>query len=44
MMAMSDEWEKSNNLDPTDSADGNYDANGDGYTNLESFLYSLTQS
>jgi len=41
---MSDEWEIVNNLDPTDSNDGNEDANGDGYTNLESFLYSLTQS
>ncbi len=37
-------WEIANNLDPTDSNDGNADANGDGYTNLESFLFSLTQS
>lgn len=39
---MSDKWEITNNLNQSDPYDGNEDANGDGYTNLESFLYSLT--
>lgn len=37
-----DNWELANNLDPKDRSDGNKDRNGDGYTNLEEFLYSLT--
>ncbi|SDE76555.1 hypothetical protein SAMN05421636_107172 [Pricia antarctica] len=41
---MADNWEITNNLDPNNPNDGNADANGDGYTNLESFLYSLTKS
>lgn len=40
---MSDEWELSNGLNPNDGSDGNADANGDGYTNLEAFLHDLTQ-
>ncbi|MCM4167350.1 hypothetical protein KCTC52924_02933 [Arenibacter antarcticus] len=40
---MDDNWELANNLDPKDGSDGQKDRNGDGYTNLEEFLYSLTQ-
>lgn len=39
---ISDQWEISNNLDPKNSDDGKADSDGDGYTNLESFLFSLT--
>jgi hypothetical protein len=39
---MSDDWENANNLDPNNANDGKADANGDGYTNLEEFLHSLT--
>jgi hypothetical protein len=39
---MSDDWENANNLDPSNANDGRADANGDGYTNLEEFLHSLT--
>lgn len=38
---ISDEWEKNNGLNPNDASDGNKDRDGDGYTNLEEFLYSL---
>jgi penicillin V acylase-like amidase (Ntn superfamily) len=38
---MPDEWERSMELDPTDSADGNGDPDGDGYTNIEEYLHSL---
>lgn len=41
---MPDKWEIANNLDPIDPNDRNADVNDDGYTNLESFLYSLTRS
>lgn len=40
---MDDNWEIANNLNPKDSSDGQKDRNGDGYTNLEEFLHSLTQ-
>jgi hypothetical protein len=40
---MEDAWEVANGLDPNDSNDRNGDLNGDGYTNLESFLHALTQ-
>ena len=40
---MENSWELANNLDPNDGSDGQKDRNGDGYTNLEEFLYSLTQ-
>ena len=39
---MSDAWETAQGLDPNDAADGTQDRNGDGYTNLEEFLHSLT--
>ncbi|MCM4167349.1 hypothetical protein KCTC52924_02932 [Arenibacter antarcticus] len=40
---LDDNWELVNNLDSKDDSDGQKDRNGDGYTNLEEFLYSLTQ-
>ncbi|MEZ4970192.1 MAG: thrombospondin type 3 repeat-containing protein [Flavobacteriaceae bacterium] len=39
---MSDEWEIINGLNPNDASDGKKDTNGDGYTNLETFLHFLT--
>tara|TARA_R100000027_G_scaffold53229_1_gene42054 strand:+ start:42332 stop:43702 length:1371 start_codon:yes stop_codon:yes gene_type:complete len=41
MDGMDDLWELQHGLDPTDPEDRNADANGDGYTNLESFLNEL---
>ena len=38
---MPDAWEKSHGFDPNNPADGNKDADGDGYTNLEEYLNSL---
>jgi hypothetical protein len=38
---MPDDWETAHALDPQDPADGNGDADGDGYTNLEAYLNSL---
>jgi pectate lyase len=38
---MPNEWELSYGLNPDDSNDGNEDANGDGYTNLEHYLAHL---
>lgn len=38
---MSDEWETNNGLNPNDASDGSKDSNGNGYTNLEEFLFSL---
>jgi outer membrane lipoprotein-sorting protein len=40
---MDDNWELANNLNPKDGNDGQKDRNGDGYTNLEEFLYTLTR-
>lgn len=39
---MSDVWESANGLNPNDASDRNGDKNGNGYTNLEDFLNSLT--
>jgi pectate lyase len=38
---MPNEWELRYGLNPDDSNDGNEDANGDGYTNLEHYLAHL---
>jgi hypothetical protein len=38
---MPDAWEDAHGLSKTNAADGNLDANGDGYTNLEEYLNSL---
>ncbi len=40
---MPDAWETAHGLNPDDPQDGNADANGDGYTNLERCLNSLVQ-
>lgn len=40
---MPDAWETANGLNPTDPADRNGDYNGNGYTNLEKYLNSLTK-
>jgi hypothetical protein len=39
---MPDQWELAHGLNPKDPADRNGDFNGDGYTNLEKYLNSLT--
>jgi len=36
---MPDEWETTNKFDPKNPSDGSADADKDGYTNLEEFLY-----
>ena len=38
---MPDAWEQRNHLNPDDASDGNQDAVGDGYTNLERYLNSI---
>ena len=38
---MPDNWETAQNLDPDNPADGNEDADGDGYTNLETYLNGI---
>jgi hypothetical protein len=38
---MPDAWEMANGLSPSNAADRNDDADGDGYTNLEEYLSSL---
>lgn len=40
---MPDFWEAKRGLDPRDSSDGNSDRDGDGYTELEEWLNSLTE-
>lgn len=35
---MPDDWEKAHGLNPQESADGNQDEDGDGYTNIEEWL------
>lgn len=39
---MPDDWERKQGLDLNNSADGASDANGNGYTNLEEYLNSIT--
>ena len=39
---MPDDWERKHGLDLNNSADGTSDANGNGYTNLEEYLNSIT--
>lgn len=39
---MPDAWELANGLNPNDASDRNGDFNGNGYTNLEKYLNSLT--
>jgi hypothetical protein len=36
-------WEQEHGLDPSDAADASADADGDGYTNLEEYLNSLSR-
>jgi pectate lyase len=38
---MADAWEIERGLSPTDPADGNLDADGDGWTNFEEYLHEL---
>jgi hypothetical protein len=38
---MPGEWEKLHGLDPSDANDGQLDADGDGYTNLEVYLNDI---
>ena len=38
---MPDDWEAGHGLNPNDAADAAKDLNGDGYTNIEKFLYGL---
>jgi hypothetical protein len=40
---MPDEWERQHGLNPRNSADGNSDHDGDGYTNLEEYLNELAK-
>ncbi len=39
---MPDDWELEMGLDPEDASDGNGDLDGDGYTNIEEYLYLLS--
>ncbi|GAB3198218.1 hypothetical protein ABID22_000604 [Pontibacter aydingkolensis] len=41
---MPDAWETENGLNPNDASDRNGDFNGNGYTNLEKYLNSLTRN
>ena len=40
---MPDDWELKMELDPGDASDGNDDFDGDGYTNIEEYLHSLSR-
>ncbi len=40
---MPDDWELKMELDPGDASDGNDDLDGDGYTNIEEYLHSLSR-
>lgn len=39
---MTDDWERQEGLDANDPTDANGDCDGDGYTNIEEYLHSLT--
>lgn len=41
---MPDDWEMAMDLNPADATDRNDDLNGDGYTNLEEYLNTLTDT
>lgn len=41
---MPDEWEKKYKLNPKDASDANGDINGDGYTNIEKYIYGIDPS
>ena len=41
---MPDQWEKARKLDPKDPSDGAEDRNGDGYTNIEEYINTLTDA
>lgn len=41
---MPDAWEEANGLDPEKPEDGAWDADGDGYTNVEEYLNSLAST
>jgi hypothetical protein len=38
---MPDDWEKRHGLNPIEASDATSDLNGDGYTNIEAFIYGL---
>ena len=38
---MPDDWEKANGLNPKDASDAVKDADGDGYTNIEAFIFKI---
>jgi hypothetical protein len=40
---MPDAWETAHRLNPHDAADGARDRDGDGYTNVEEYLNSLSR-
>ena len=40
---MPDDWELEMGLDPQEASDGNGDLDGDGYTNNEEYLHSLSK-
>ena len=41
MDGMPDAWEKAHGLNPNDPSDANGDMNGDGYTNIETYINSI---
>lgn len=41
MDGMPDKWEKKHGLDPKDPGDANGDMNGDGYTNIETYINGI---
>lgn len=39
---MPDDWEKAHNLNPKDASDAVKDTDGDGYTNIEAYLFKIS--